>query len=75
MIIHRYNRVVGASEFESPTPTMSRWCSNQLSYAPIGPTEFQCLHSEISVFHEIRDVPETKRMIPRLMGFGKSFLT
>ena len=27
--------VVGASGLEPPTPTMSRWCSNQLSYAPI----------------------------------------
>ena len=27
--------LVGTSELESPTPTMSRWCSNQLSYAPI----------------------------------------
>ena len=26
--------LVGASGFEPPTPTMSRWCSNQLSYAP-----------------------------------------
>ncbi len=26
--------MVGASGFEPPTPTMSRWCSNQLSYAP-----------------------------------------
>ncbi len=28
--------MVGASGFEPPTPTMSRWCSNQLSYAPMG---------------------------------------
>ena len=26
--------MVGASGLEPPTPTMSRWCSNQLSYAP-----------------------------------------
>ncbi len=26
--------LVGTSGFEPPTPTMSRWCSNQLSYAP-----------------------------------------
>ena len=28
------NLMVGASGLEPPTPTMSRWCSNQLSYAP-----------------------------------------
>ena len=26
--------MVGTSGLEPPTPTMSRWCSNQLSYAP-----------------------------------------
>jgi hypothetical protein len=27
--------MVRPSELESPTPTMSRWCSNQLSYGRI----------------------------------------
>ena len=29
--------LVGATRFELATPTMSRWCSNQLSYAPAKP--------------------------------------
>ena len=32
--VHLKIWLVGASGFEPPTPTMSRWCSNQLSYAP-----------------------------------------
>ena len=30
--------LVGARGLEPPTPTMSRWCSNQLSYAPAATT-------------------------------------
>ncbi len=29
--------LVGANGLEPSTPTMSRWCSNQLSYAPKSP--------------------------------------
>ena len=34
-LINQTKNLVGTSGFEPPTPTMSRWCSNQLSYGRI----------------------------------------
>ena len=39
--------MVGASGFEPPTPTMSRWCSNQLSYAPANQVGYSTLQDII----------------------------
>ena len=35
-----YRYLVGANGIEPPTPTMSRWCSNQLSYAPVAKANY-----------------------------------
>jgi hypothetical protein len=52
--------MVRPSELESPTPTMSRWCSNQLSY---GRTEITLSLS-----------PKAARMITMPPGICKRFL-
>ena len=38
-------KLVGAIGLEPTTPTMSRWCSNQLSYAPEIGFEYSLLAS------------------------------
>jgi hypothetical protein len=45
--------LVGTSGLEPPTPTMSRWCSNQLSYAPEVFTSSRTLYQEILVMQAV----------------------
>ena len=44
---HDNHKMVVASGFEPPTPTMSRWCSNQLSYATINQVAYSTLEIEL----------------------------
>ncbi len=68
----RINRgffMVGLSGLEPPTPTLSGWCSNQLSYNPICARSLQCCKlfgfSSVAIFYE--KVPDIK--VVEVSGF------
>ena len=61
--------MVGLSGLEPPTPTLSGWCSNQLSYNPICARSLQCCKlfgfSSVAIFYE--KVPDIK--VVEVSGF------
>ena len=61
--------LVGVSGLEPPTPTLSGWCSNQLSYNPICARSLQCCKlfgfSSVAIFYE--KVPDIK--VVEVSGF------
>ncbi len=56
--------LVGANGIEPPTPTMSRWCSNQLSYAPVARANYTRYGQVFASFLPPMTVRHPKILIP-----------
>ena len=55
-------KLVGAIGLEPTTPTMSRWCSNQLSYAPAKSNSLAWISGVVQV---LARAPRVLRMLGR----------